>query len=652
MVALLGANGAGKSTTMRALSAACCARSAATIVLDDERVERARGASDRRARARAGAGRPAGVPRARACATTSCSAPITRRHVDLARRSSTRCSKRFPRLRERLDEPGRAALRRRAADAGDRARADGEAAHPAARRAVARACARDDQRTVRRPRRAARRRRHHPAGRPDGGAGADRRRSRLCAGIRPHRARRHAPTRWRTIRRWRRPISAARKRRSRRWPLDLVLRNARIAGRDGPTSTSAIGDGRDRRRSRRASASDAPSEDVGGRLVVPGLRRHPHPSRQVLHPRPLPHRAGHACRRRSPQVAAAKRAFTEDDVYARARRTLEKAILQGTTAHAHPCRGRPAHRADQLQCDPQLKADYAWAIDLETLRVPAGRPDQRSRHRGAAGRGLRGGRRPDRRLPLYRQRSARPDRAHLRASRGASTSTSTSISTSISTRPGCTSTRSAGRPTRIATAAASRSATSPSCRRCRPREFDDTGAAPRRRRRRRHGAAGDRPVPDGPRPRPQRAARRRRRAHRLLAHGVTCSLATNNVLNPFTPFGDCSLIRMANLYANIAQLGDAPRLVRCLDMVTTQPAKLMNLADYGIAVGNPADLVVLDCRGGGGRGRRARRSRCSGSSAAAAASPVRCQLCTSRNRRPPGLGCCARPDHRPRRLIP
>ena len=44
-------------------------------------------------------------------------------------------------------------------------------------------------------------------------------------------------------------------------------------------------------------------------------------------------------------------------------------------------------------------------------------------------------------------------------------------------------------------------------------------------------------------------------AHRLLDHGVACSIATNNVLNPFTPFGDCSLVRMANLYANIAQIG-------------------------------------------------------------------------------------------------
>ncbi len=85
-------------------------------------------------------------------------------------------------------------------------------------------------------------------------------------------------------------------------------------------------------------------------------------------------------------------------------------------------------------------------------------------------------------------------------------------------------------------------------------------------------------------------------AHRLLEHGVTCSLATNNVLNPFTPFGDCSLMRMANLYANIAQLGRPADLAACLDMVTTLPAQLMNLADYGIAVGNPADLVVLDSR--------------------------------------------------------
>ena len=34
----------------------------------------------------------------------------------------------------------------------------------------------------------------------------------------------------------------------------------------------------------------------------------------------------------------------------------------------------------------------------------------------------------------------------------------------------------------------------------------------------------------------------------------------------------------------------------CFDMVTTLPARLMNAADYGIAVGHPADLVVIDSR--------------------------------------------------------
>jgi len=83
-------------------------------------------------------------------------------------------------------------------------------------------------------------------------------------------------------------------------------------------------------------------------------------------------------------------------------------------------------------------------------------------------------------------------------------------------------------------------------------------------------------------------------AHRLAAHGVTCSLATNNVLNPFTPYGDCSLIRMANLYANIAQAGTPCELAACFDLITAAPARLMNLDRYGIAAGNPADLVMLD----------------------------------------------------------
>ena len=86
--------------------------------------------------------------------------------------------------------------------------------------------------------------------------------------------------------------------------------------------------------------------------------------------------------------------------------------------------------------------------------------------------------------------------------------------------------------------------------------------------------------------------------HRLVEHGVNCALSTNNVLNPFTPFGDCSMVRMANLYANIAQIGTGAGFRECMDLITHRPAKLMRLEGYGIEVGNPADLIVLDCPSG------------------------------------------------------
>jgi cytosine deaminase len=83
-------------------------------------------------------------------------------------------------------------------------------------------------------------------------------------------------------------------------------------------------------------------------------------------------------------------------------------------------------------------------------------------------------------------------------------------------------------------------------------------------------------------------------ANFLAAHGVNCSLSTNNVLNPVTPYGDCSLIRMANLHANVQQLGSTEQLRECFAMLTERSARLLNLRDYGLAVGNPADIVVID----------------------------------------------------------
>jgi cytosine deaminase len=82
-------------------------------------------------------------------------------------------------------------------------------------------------------------------------------------------------------------------------------------------------------------------------------------------------------------------------------------------------------------------------------------------------------------------------------------------------------------------------------------------------------------------------------ANLLAGHGVKCSLSSNNILNPATPYGDCSLIRMANLYANVLQLDRPGELRDCFGMLTDMSARLLNLRDYGFAVGNPADIVVI-----------------------------------------------------------
>ena len=85
-------------------------------------------------------------------------------------------------------------------------------------------------------------------------------------------------------------------------------------------------------------------------------------------------------------------------------------------------------------------------------------------------------------------------------------------------------------------------------------------------------------------------------ANLLLAHGVNCSLSSNNILNPATPYGDCSLLRMANLYANVLQLDRADELRACFEMLTERSARLLNLRDYGFAIGRPADFVVINAQ--------------------------------------------------------
>ncbi len=136
-----------------------------------------------------------------------------------------------------------------------------------------------------------------------------------------------------------------------RGPLDIGIAGSRIA---------AIGP---------ALACEAAEVDLGGRLVLPGLvDTHVHLDKSCLDGRCACGSGDLAGAVRA--VAEAKRSFTEEDVYARARRTLEMAIAHGTNRMRTHVEVDPRVGLTSLRALHRLKRDYAWAIDLQICVFP------------------------------------------------------------------------------------------------------------------------------------------------------------------------------------------------------------------------------------------------------------------------------------------
>lgn len=84
-------------------------------------------------------------------------------------------------------------------------------------------------------------------------------------------------------------------------------------------------------------------------------------------------------------------------------------------------------------------------------------------------------------------------------------------------------------------------------------------------------------------------------ANQFAQLGINTTISSNNILNAFTPYGDASLIRMANMYANIAQLSTDDDIEDAFAMISKNAAKLLSL-ETQIQVGAPATLVVLEAK--------------------------------------------------------
>ncbi len=81
---------------------------------------------------------------------------------------------------------------------------------------------------------------------------------------------------------------------------------------------------------------------------------------------------------------------------------------------------------------------------------------------------------------------------------------------------------------------------------------------------------------------------------KLLAHNVTVAVGSDNVRDPFQSMGNYDLLWQANLAVHAAHLTSPNQRKTALDLITTQPAKILGLRNYGLEVGCKADMVILD----------------------------------------------------------
>jgi cytosine deaminase len=372
---------------------------------------------------------------------------------------------------------------------------------------------------------------------------------------------------------------------------DLLIKNARLG--NGKTVDIAVADGR--------IASVAPgltgareTVDAAGRFVSPGLvESHFHLDKARILDRCAPPKDRKSTDHMK-RTAAAKHTFTEEDVYQRARATLEECLLNGVTHMRTHVEVDPNVELRGYKAIERLKKEYAWAIDLElcvflqegwTNVEGAEANVVEALKRGAPVVGgapkydTNGSAQIERVFALAKEYDVDVD-LHLD---GGHTTDDMDIFQVMKL------TDKLGWGGRVALGHGSKYACLP------PAELDDLG--------RRLGSSGVAvtvlPATDMfnvGRHMEHSVIRGVADANALIAQGANCAIATNNIMNPFTPFGDCSLIRIANMYANVVQRGTESELTDCFAMLTDRPARILRRKDYGIAAGNPADLVVWNAK--------------------------------------------------------
>ena len=80
----------------------------------------------------------------------------------------------------------------------------------------------------------------------------------------------------------------------------------------------------------------------------------------------------------------------------------------------------------------------------------------------------------------------------------------------------------------------------------------------------------------------------------LHEHGVEVFGGSDNIRDAWSPFGNGDMLERAMMIGYRANFRHDEELALAFDMVTAAAARVLGVADYGIAVGGPADFVVVE----------------------------------------------------------
>ncbi|MCA2009539.1 amidohydrolase family protein [Tritonibacter mobilis] len=83
------------------------------------------------------------------------------------------------------------------------------------------------------------------------------------------------------------------------------------------------------------------------------------------------------------------------------------------------------------------------------------------------------------------------------------------------------------------------------------------------------------------------------RVRELRDAGLNVAFGADCVMDPWYSLGAADMLEVASMGLHVGQLSSREDMRWCFDAVTENPAKILGLEGYGLAVGNKADMVLL-----------------------------------------------------------